>query len=287
NFRFDVYRFAGHMVHYIVYVTGWLLPWLLALLFAYWYLRGKNGLHLVGSEVSAVNLYILVILSTLLFLSATFIWMYFSYIVQLVPLVMVILALTVLKILDRSRTLGHVLIALLIGTNILHVFPYALPLVREFKWASLAPRRYLAETDALIETAGRLRFDLASYMYELTHDYDGPDEGIVLFLREHASPGDVVLTSYGELPIVFYTGLDIAGGLSAYRLDRVGHPEWVIDRREGFYREAIAQVIASGNYEAIEIPYPDILWGNRPVPEYHKFATVRGVPNVVIYHRLD
>jgi len=287
RFAFDVYRFSGHMAHYIVYITGWILPWPLVLCFAYWYLRGKNGLRLTESELSIVNLYILVILITLLFLSATFIWMYFSYIVQLVPLLTVILALTVRKIWDRSRTLGNVLIVLLVGTNILHVFPYFLPLAREFQWASLAPRRYLAETDALIETASRVRFDLANYIYELTHDYDGPDEGIVLFLREHASPGDIVLTSYGELPIVFYTGLDIAGGLSAYRLEQVGHPEWVIDRREGFYREAIAQIIASGNYEAIEIPYPDILWGNRPVPEYHKFATVRGVPNVVIYRRLD
>nr|MBC7244116.1 glycosyltransferase family 39 protein [Chloroflexota bacterium] len=285
RFVFDVYRFVGHMVHYIVYITGWVLPWPLALLFAYWYL--KKDLKLRESEVSALNLYIGVILITLLFLSATFVWIYFSYIVQLVPLLAVVLALTVLKILDRFRALGYGLIVLLVMTNVLHGFPYFLPLTREFKWASLAPRRYLAETDALIEQAGRLHFDLANYFYELTHDYDGPDEGIVLFLREHAKPGDMVLTSYGELPIVFYTGLDIAGGLSAYRIEQVKQPEWVIDRREGFYREVITQIIASGNYQAIEIPYPDILWGNRPVPEYHKFATVRDVPNVVIYQRLD
>ncbi len=205
RFLFDVYRFSGHLAHYIVYITGWILPWPLAFIFMYWYLRGKNGLSLVQNEASAMNLYILVISLTVLFLSATFIWMYFSYIVQLVPLLTVMLALVVLRILDRSRTLGYVLIPLLVATNVLHVFPYFLPLTREFKWASLAPRRYLAETDALIELAGRLRFDLVSYMYELTHDYDGPDEGIVLFLREHASPGDIVLTSYGELPIVFYT----------------------------------------------------------------------------------
>ncbi|MGQ9492153.1 MAG: ArnT family glycosyltransferase [Anaerolineae bacterium] len=285
RFIFDAYRFVGHMVHYMVYITGWVLPCSLVLLFAYWYL--KKDFTLGESEVSALNLYLLVILSTLLFLSATFVWIYFSYIVQLVPLLMVILALAVLKILDRFRMVGYGLIVLLVMTNVLHIFPYVLPLTREFKWASLAPRRYLAETDALIELAGSLHFDLASYLYELTHDYDGPDEGIVLFLREHARPGDVVLTSYGELPIVFYIDLDIAGGLSAYRLDQVKQPEWVIDRWEGFYKEAVAQIIANGNYQAIEIPYPDILWGNRPVPEYHKYATVRGVPNVVIYRRMD
>ena len=287
RFTFDVYRFIGHLVHYGVYITGWVLPLPLVLLFAYFYIRGRKGLNLGASEASVLRLYILVMLITLLFLSETFIWMYFSYIVQLVPLLMVFLALAVLKVVDRSRVLGYMLIGLLVATNVLHVFPYVLPLTREFKWASLAPRRYLAETDALIATAGRARFDLANYCYELVHDYDGPNEGIVLFLRENASPGDIVLANYGELPIAFYTGLDIAGGLSGYRLDRVGQPQWVVNRRDGPYRDEVAQIIAQGNYEAVEIPYPDLPWGNRPVPEYHKFATVHGVPNVVIHRRLD
>ncbi len=287
RFAFDVYRFVGHLVHYGVYITGWVLPLPLVLVFVYFYLQGRRGLNLEASELSAVNLYVGVVLITLLFLSEGFIWMYFSYIVQLVPLLAVLLALTVVTILDRSRPLGYALIVLLVATNVLHVFPYILPVTREFKWASLAPRQYLVDTDALIATAGHIRFDLANYVYELTHDYDGPDEGIVLFLREQAAPGDVVLTNYGELPIAFYTGLDIAGGLSGYRLDRVGQPEWVINRREGPYTDEVARIIAQGHYEAIEIPYPDLLWGNRPVPEYHKFATVQGVPNVVIHRRVD
>jgi hypothetical protein len=161
------------------------------------------------------------------------------------------------------------------------------PITRQFKWASLAPRPYLAETDALIGTAGRPRFDLAHYAYELTHDYDGPNEGIVSYLREHASPGDMVVANYGELPIAFYTGLDIAGGLSGYRLENVPRPEWVINRTHGPYNDEVERIIAGGRYESIEIPYPDLPWGNRPVPEYHRFATVRGGPNVVIYRRAD
>jgi hypothetical protein len=213
--------------------------------------------------------------------------MYFSYIVQLVPLLLVIVAATVLYVSDRSRALGYVLLTLLVATNTLHVFPYALPLARSFKWASLAPRPYLAETDALIATAGRLRFYLAEYAYELTHDYDGPDEGIVLYLQAHAAPGDIVLTNYGELPIAFYTGLHIAGGLGTYRLEEVTNPEWIVNRRDGPYSDELARIIAEGHYAAITIPYPDILWGNRPVPEYHKFATVRGVPDVIIHRRVD
>ncbi len=287
RFVFDIYRFVGHLAHYVVYITGWVLPWPLLLVFAHFYWMRRKSLQLESPEVSALNLYILVILITLPFLSATFIWMYFSYIVQLVPLLMVIVAATILRIADRSRALGYALVTLLVATNVLHVFPYALPLARSFKWASLAPRPYLAETDALIATAGRLHFYLADYAYELTHDYDGPDEGIVLYLQAHAAPGDIVLTNYGELPIAFYTGLHIAGGLGTYRLEELTRPEWVINRRDGPYADELARIIAEGKYTANAIPYPDILWGNRPVPEYHKFATVRGVPDVIIHRRVD
>ncbi len=290
RFAFDVYRFVGHLAHYTVYITGWVFPWPMLLVCAYWLLRRwrpQQLLNRMTGEASVVSLYVLIVLVTVLFLSAAFIWMYFSYIVQLVPLLAALLALTVLRIVDRSRLLGYALVVVLLATNVLHVFPYALPLARQFKWASLAPRRYLAETDALIATAGTLRFDLADYAYELTHDYDGPNEGIVLFLREHAKPDDIVLANYGELPIAFYTGLDIAGGLSGYRLEKLGQPEWVLNRAHGPYRDEVERFIARGQYEAIELPYPDLPWGNRPVPEYHKFATVHGVPNVVIYRRMD
>lgn len=287
RFAFDAYRFVGHLVHYAVYLTGWVFPVPLLLVFAYLYLRGRKGLDLTTGEASLVSLYLLVAALTVLFLSESFIWMYFSYVVQLVPLLAALLALTLLKLLDRWRWLGHALLALLLATNVLHAFPYALPLARQFKFASLAPRRYLAETDDLIATAGRLRLDLADYAYELTHDYDSPEEGIALFLAEHATPGDVVVTNYGELPIAFYTGLDIAGGLSGYRLESVVRPRWVINRPEGPYYDEVEQMIVRGKYEAIEIPYPEILWGNRPVPEYHKFATVQNEPHVVIHRRLD
>lgn len=287
RFSFDVYRFVGHLVHYVVYITGWVFPWPLVLAFGYFWVRGRRALGLVRGEVSALNLYLVVVGVTVVFLSEGFIWMYFSYIVQLVPLLMVPLALTACKFVDRYRIPGYALVVLLVATNTLHLFPYVVPLAQEFKWASLAPRKYLAETDALIAEAGRVRFDLADYAYELGHDYDGPNEGIVLFLQEYASPGDMVVANYGELPVVFYTGLDIAGGLSGFRLDSVEQPEWVINRTHGPYRDEVARIVADGDYETIELLYADLTWGNRPVPEYHKFATVRGVNQVVIHRRRD
>ena len=287
RFSFDVIRFVGHLVHYAVYVTGWVFPALLLIPFALLLASQFRTSGQVHRETSVLSLYLLACLLTVLFLSATFIWMYFSYIVQLVPLLMVLLAWTLWHLLQRWRLIGYALLAVLITTNLLHAFPYALPITRQFKWASLAPRPYLAETDALLAAAGRIRSDPKDYAYELVHDYNGPNEGIVQFLRQQAEPSDLVVANYGELPIAFYTGLRIAGGLSGYRLDEASSAEWIINRRDGPYRDELARLISEGSYEPIEIPYPDLPWGNRPVPEYHKFATVHGVPNVVIYHRND
>lgn len=278
RFVFDIYRFVGHLVHYVVYITGWVFPWPLVVAFVvlFWFAWRR-----ARPEIAVFGLYLAVIATTVVFLSATFIWMYFSYIVQLVPLLAVLLAYTVRR-LAQNRIIQMVLVALLVATNVLHLFPYFLPITRSFKWASLAPRAYLAETDALVAAAGQPRSDLLRYAYELTHDYDGPDEGIVLLLKEQARPGDLVVANYGELPILFYTGLDVAGGLAAFRIGELDRPEWVIKRIDGPYLQEMDKLLTAARYEPITIPYADILWGNRPVPEYHKYATVHGPPYVVV-----
>ena len=281
RFVSDIYRFVGHLVHYVVYITGWVMPWPLVVVFVVLFLQAWKRAR---QEAGVFSLYVAVIVVTVLFLSATFIWLYFSYIVQLVPLLVVLLTYTVLRLV-RHRVVGVALIALLVATNVLHIVPYFLPVTRSFKWASLAPRTYLAETDALIEAAGQPRSELLNYAYELTHDYDGPDEGVVRLLQQEASSGDLVVANYGELPILFYTGLDVAGGLAAFRIGELEKPEWVIKRRDGPYLQEMDKLLASAAHQAITIPYADILWGNRPVPEYHKYATVQGPPYVVV-HRL-
>ena len=52
------------------------------------------------------------------------------------------------------------------------------------------------------------------YLYEITHDYDGPIEGIVNYLSENADKDDIVAITYGDMPLKFYTQLRIVGGLT-------------------------------------------------------------------------
>ena len=52
-----------------------------------------------------------------------------------------------------------------------------------------------------------LRSYFGDYLYEITHDYDGPVEGIVEYLKKNAGPSDLVQIPYGEYAVRFYNNL--------------------------------------------------------------------------------
>jgi 4-amino-4-deoxy-L-arabinose transferase-like glycosyltransferase len=96
---------------------------------------------------------------------------------------------------------------------------------------------------------------LHRFAYEITHDFDGPIEGIVKFLDENAREGDTVAITYGDLPVKFYTDLRVLGGLTG-------------------------EDITAG----YEIDYPDTAFENREDPSLHRYRTERPTyPRVVIY----
>ncbi|HNR95769.1 MAG TPA: hypothetical protein PKH89_02210, partial [Anaerolineae bacterium] len=51
------------------------------------------------------------------------------------------------------------------------------------------------------------------------------------------------------------------------------------------YREQIAALVASGPYERITIPYPDLRWENREEPTKHQYLTDTTANSVVLYRR--
>jgi 4-amino-4-deoxy-L-arabinose transferase-like glycosyltransferase len=63
-------------------------------------------------------------------------------------------------------------------------------------------------TAALLVATSQLK----DYFYEITHDYDGPEEGIVRYLNEYGSPGDIVAITYGDMPLKFYSDMRVVGG---------------------------------------------------------------------------
>jgi hypothetical protein len=127
----------------------------------------------------------------------------------------------------------------------------------------------------------RVRFDLFNFLHESTHDYDGPNEGIVSYLNEHGKEGQFVKTNYGQFPILFYTKLKAIG--YGQDLERPVEADWVIIRR-GFGYETYLRSLLK-DYEPIPIDYPDLSYGNPPDPGQHRYRTEKGGPQVILYER--
>lgn len=125
------------------------------------------------------------------------------------------------------------------------------------------------------------------YLYEITHDYDGPTEGIVKFLKEHARAGDTVKIIYGDLPLMFYTDLKVD---NSWVYDDAHMPEFIVFRHgwhELLDNTYYTKVKNSGNYKEHILDYPDIKWDNRPDDlTYHRFRTDKEAPRVVLFERI-
>ncbi len=132
---------------------------------------------------------------------------------------------------------------------------------------------------------------LPDYFYELTHDYDGPMEGVVTYLNEHASPGDTVAITYGDMPVKFYTPLRVVGGLTGEDLSPAKNPDWLIlrhkihDRKDRVVYDYLRREVDLSQYRKITLPFPDIPYENRESPEQHRFRTATNQPPVIIYRR--
>ena len=132
---------------------------------------------------------------------------------------------------------------------------------------------------------------MPSYLYEITHDYNGPIEGVVTYLNAHAGPDDVVAVTHEDLPIKWYTNLRVIGPVSGEDFKPALNADWLVLRQQvtdpdypfiGFLMKSIPW----GKYEQIPLPYPDIVFENREDPEEHHFRTVENPDSpVVIYRR--
>jgi hypothetical protein len=133
---------------------------------------------------------------------------------------------------------------------------------------------------------------IPNYLYEITHDYDGPIEGIVRYLQDRARPADVVAITYGDLPVKFYTNLRVVGGLTGEDLSPAKEADWIICRK--YYvtkldlavRNYLMANIDWTKYRRVELDYPDIPFENREEPQLHQYRTVTNAPRVVVYEKI-
>jgi len=162
-------------------------------------------------------------------------------------------------------------------------------LMRRFKYIAVLVVLPLALFTNVLSISKPVASYLSGYIYEITHDYDGPEEGIVKFLQKNAKPGDVVKIPHcADNATMFYTDLKV-NNLPPF--DGRTYPEWIIPRlewnRSEFYDSDYYKEIKK-RYDEITIPYPDIRWENRPDDMgYHKFKTDTLAPRIKIYRRRD
>lgn len=139
------------------------------------------------------------------------------------------------------------------------------------------------------------QYKFAEFVYEITHDFDGPGEKIVELLNREARPTDRVLVTYDDLMLKYYTRLRVFGGLTGERLDGTldgaSGAEWIIRRHhavsrfEGDVREFIDKNIDFSRYEKLELEVADTAFENREEPGQHLFRTATGGPRVVVWRR--
>jgi 4-amino-4-deoxy-L-arabinose transferase-like glycosyltransferase len=130
------------------------------------------------------------------------------------------------------------------------------------------------------------------FLYEITHNYDGPIEGIVECLNAHSLPGETVLMTNGEMPLKFYTTLRVYGGLTGENLNEVTKPDWLIIRKtrtSNYATEVIDYInqlrLNEKEYARITLDYPDTPFENREDPGQHLYRTATDVPKVFIFQR--
>ncbi len=126
---------------------------------------------------------------------------------------------------------------------------------------------------------------MVDFVYELTHHYRGPMEGIVAYLRQHAQAHEVVKIPYDDRTLMFYTQLTVE---RPSQFLRETTPEWIVLRRgwtpQAFLQSAYFHRIEA-TYDRIELDAPDVYWQNREDPGEHHFRTVTDAPRIVLYHR--
>jgi hypothetical protein len=140
----------------------------------------------------------------------------------------------------------------------------------------------------VLVSAGPIR----EFLYEITHNYDGPIEGIVKYLNENGSDDNVVAITYGDLPLKFYTKMRIVGGLTGEDLSPAGKAEWVIIRKHIIckkdykVKQYLLENLPLKNYERVILDYPDTPFENRENPDEHHFRTVKNEDKVVILKKI-
>lgn len=220
------------------------------------------------------------------------------YIIGLFPLWISFILLPVIFLLtSKRRTLkmaGAAILFLFLFTNIFYsagFYPFS-PFENYLKekCSSLAPKN-ANYCNSWVEdnfiSQKELKFPFFYYLYEITHDYDGPVEGIVKFLKSNGNEYSIVFANNEYFSLQFYTNMKVLNTVQ-YQATNLT-PDFIFvnlpDRRDIPKINYLITYAEKNKYTKIALPYPDLQWDNRPVVWYHKFWTQPIKIPVTIYKK--
>jgi uncharacterized membrane protein len=215
-------------------------------------------------------------------------WFFYRYTVGLLPVAGVMLAFMCASVLRWSRFVGAPITACLMLTALFHVtVPTPLSI---FRVTDESRQRSFYVYDLL--------FPLGNLLYEFAHPYSGPMELLVDQIARSAAPTDRIFITYGDLIVMFYTGLEVRGGQSGRSLEGWPEPEWIVVRsffafgsrpihRADAQRKSawLQSAFGTNHYVAVPSPATDKAWDNIPEPYLHWYRVPEGGPPMRVAHR--
>jgi hypothetical protein len=291
--------------------VGWGLLLGVAALAAGW------SLHRPGPDKSVTFLLFLVVFFTVVLATVQGAMQgepHLRYILGAVPMLGVFLGLICRAIRQRWGAAVYAVVALLVLTNAVHLFPYgflrSVPLpsgalsflisktpaayiaalatgrtIEEARDATQVTRR-LAVVEAQIRQTPAVQYVLFDFIGELLDDgYRSPESALARYLNRHGQPGEVVLANYYNPVLIFYTNLRIMFTLDFKEAEEM-RPDWlvVLDPPWKPVDWTLMRRVLAG-YRTIELDAPAVIWGNIPSITYHYFRTPATEGRMKIYRR--
>jgi len=244
----------------------------------------------------------LIFLAILILVNWIFFWFadekYARYIVHIVGLFFIIDAFLLAYVFKWNKIIGSVLFLMLCFSNLLNtslfytvakpITPVLSSLNQEAQRRGSINEKVHGKIQKELDRVTR-KADVKTYffdfLYEITHDYDGPMEGVVAYLKEFATHKETIKTdNFNANSLFFYTDLKVD-----YDFSKKTYPKWIFLRDywtgNDFYDTAYFKNIEK-QYRKIELDYPDIWWENRPDDmKFHYFKTAPIGKKISLYRR--
>jgi hypothetical protein len=270
---------AGYLPQLAIYAGAFLsfiLPWPMLLL------AGREAWRPGAGETGRGARFLLFFCGAFILILSLGPWGMFRYLSVLLPAAAALCGLALSAVWERRRLAAAAVFLLLAGTDLLHSVP--LQMLK-------APGTKLADR---FPALGPVRFPLAGYLYELSHPLPSCDRPLREYLSAQARPGDVVIASYGDFPLQYYTGLKVLGGMQGRRL--VPDPDWIVLRSQVLSLQPgqdydVARYVLGGQvdqsrYEKIDLACPDLVLADSAEPDHHLFRVPKDAKPLEFLRRI-